>query len=171
LVIQAATAVVAVAALWLSILNYRREKRRDEVQVHVVVRTSNSGPAGGPYLPDSLEVDITNTGQRPTTLEAVALIFARRRFWRWSRNRRYVWRRMRSGEVPLVENRPHTAYWRWAAVQGELAKAGLHSSPSFVGVRVRVAGERILDRVPRSRSLIEGVARDLLSGRTEARKR
>jgi hypothetical protein len=82
LVIQAATAVVAVAALWLSILNYRRERRRDEVQIHVVARSSNSGPAGGPYLPDSIELDITNTGQRPTTLEALALVFARRRLWR-----------------------------------------------------------------------------------------
>lgn len=172
LVIQALTAVVAVAALSLSILNYRREKRRDEIQIHVALKTNNSGPSGGPYLPEWLEADITNTGQRPTTMEAVALVFARQRIWRWYRSPRYIWSESPRGRsASLAENRPHSVMWRWEAVHASLSRGGLDESLHFVGLRVRVSGERIFDRVPRSRAVVERVARDIVTGRTQVRRR
>lgn len=91
LVIQASTALVAGAALVLSVMNYRREKRRDEVRVHVALRNNQTRKAGDPTnYADSITAEVTNTGQRPTTLQAIALVFARRRLWRWGIGKTYV---------------------------------------------------------------------------------
>jgi len=175
LVFQVVTAAVAVVALILGVLNYRREKRRDEVRIHAELRSTNLKHQDGRIVALEVEGDITNTGQRTTTLQAVGLIFARRRSWRRSGHRAYVWSQSvpmphQSQRLALTENRPVTVRWSWQQIEASLRSSDL-TQPRFIGVRVRIAGDKIQDQMPRNGEKIEAVARDVMSGALSVEKR
>jgi hypothetical protein len=161
------TATIALAALGLGVLNYRRQSRRDTFDLRAELRPTMIADIGEPSRPYRVQCQLTNVGQRPVVATNVALILGEAKRRRWlvaaCRKRRWMWLDGRR-DYRLLENLSIEIEWPWDVVV-TAAKGTPFSEPIIKGVRVVLSGPRNVDiRLSRraSRSL-NPILRDLIA--------